>query len=97
MEDHSTDSSKCPFSSRQNTAGNGTQNQHWWPNQLKLNILRQNTPASNPRDKGFNYREAFESLDLSALKQDLHALMTDSQDWWPADFGRLSNIREATA
>jgi catalase-peroxidase len=65
----------------------GTKNIDWWPNQLKLNILRQHSPLSNPMGDGFNYAEAFKSLDLGALKKDLHKLMTDSQDWWPADFG----------
>lgn len=76
--------SKCPF---HHTAGGGTNNQDWWPNQLKLDILHQHSSKPNPLDDDFNYREAFESLDYEALKADLHALMTDSQDWWPADFG----------
>ncbi len=81
--------SKCPFSggAMKKTAGNGTRNRDWWPNQLKLNILRQNSNLSNPMDKDFNYTEAFQKLDLKALKQDLYDLMTDSQDWWPADYG----------
>jgi catalase-peroxidase len=69
------------------TAGNGTRNRDWWPNQLKLSILRQNSNLSNPMDKDFSYTEAFQKLDLKALKQDLCDLMTDSQDWWPADYG----------
>jgi catalase-peroxidase len=76
--------SKCPF---HQAAGRGTQNQEWWPNQLKLNILRQHSSLSNPMGEKFNYAEEFKSLDLAALKKDLQALMTDSQDWWPADFG----------
>ncbi|MEL6732533.1 MAG: catalase/peroxidase HPI, partial [Bacteroidota bacterium] len=68
-------------------AGGGTNNQDWWPNQLKLNILRQHSSLSNPMDKDFDYAEAFKSLDLEALKQDLTELMTDSQEWWPADYG----------
>ncbi len=65
----------------------GTKNRDWWPNQLKLNILRQRSSLSNPMGKDFSYAEEFKSLDLKALKKDLHKLMTDSQDWWPADFG----------
>ncbi|MDB4767170.1 catalase/peroxidase HPI [Flavobacteriaceae bacterium] len=80
---------KCPFSQGavKSAAGKGTTNKDWWPNQLNINILRQHGKASNPMDEGFNYKKAFESLDLKALKQDLYKLMTDSQDWWPADFG----------
>jgi len=62
-------------------------NQVWWPNQLNLKILHQNSPATDPMETGFNYAEAFKSLDLDALKQDLFALMTTSQEWWPADYG----------
>jgi catalase-peroxidase len=82
---------KCPFHNQQSAGGGGTRNQDWWPNQLKLNILRQHTSASNPMGD-FNYAEAFKSLDLAALKSDLHALMTDSQDWWPADFGHYGGL-----
>ncbi len=67
-------------------------NQHWWPDQLNLNVLDQNSPQSNPMGAAFNYTEAFESLDLDALKQDLTALMTDSQDWWPADYGHYGPL-----
>lgn len=91
----SNDISKCPFHNgtmRQSVAGNGTRNRDWWPNQLKLNILRQHSSLSNPMDKDFNYAEAFKSLDLGAVKQDLHQLMTDSQDWWPADFGHYGPL-----
>jgi catalase-peroxidase len=77
---------------KHNVAGGGPRNQDWWPNQLKLNVLRQNSPLSNPMDKGFNYAEAFKTLDLEAVKKDLHALMTDSQDWWPADFGHYGGL-----
>jgi len=81
--------SKCPFSGTmlRQTAGGGTSNRDWWPNQLKLNILRQNSSKSNPMDPDFNYREAFNSLDYAAVKKDLVDLMTTSQDWWPADYG----------
>lgn len=80
---------KCPFltGALKQTAGGGTRNRDWWPNQLKLNILRQHSDLSNPMDKGFNYSEAFNSLDLSAVKQDIYELMTKSQPWWPADYG----------
>ncbi|VVP46625.1 Catalase-peroxidase [Pseudomonas fluorescens] len=76
--------SKCPFN---NAAGGGTTNRDWWPNQLNLKILSQHSPKSDPLGGDFNYAEAFKSLDFQALKKDLTALMTDSQDWWPADFG----------
>jgi catalase-peroxidase len=95
MEKESADISKCPFhngSLKQNTAGGGTRNRDWWPNQLKLNILRQHSPVSNPMGEEFDYAEAFKSLDLEAVKKDLHALMTDSQDWWPADFGHYGPL-----
>lgn len=77
---------------KSNVAGNGTRNRDWWPKQLKLNILRQYSSLSNPMDGEFNYAEAFKSLDYQALKNDLHALMTDSQDWWPADFGHYGGL-----
>lgn len=87
---------KCPFNhgdaAPKKTAGNGTANRDWWPNQLKLNILRQQSELSDPLDPDFNYREAFKSLDYDSLKKDLHALMTDSQDWWPADFGHYGPL-----
>ncbi|MDQ8185757.1 catalase/peroxidase HPI [Pelagicoccus sp. SDUM812002] len=76
--------SKCPFN---HSAGGGTANHDWWPNQLKLDILRQHSSLSDPMGEEFDYAKEFESLDLEAVKKDLHALMTDSQDWWPADFG----------
>ena len=78
--------SKCPMSGRPTSAG-ARSNADWWPNQLNLRILHQNTPASDPTDKGFNYAEEFKSLDLNAVVKDLHALMTSSQAWWPADYG----------
>ena len=75
---------KCPFSQG---AGGGTTNSDWWPKQLRLDLLHQHSSKSDPMGNGFDYAEAFNSLDLAAVKQDLAALMTDSQDWWPADFG----------
>lgn len=81
--------SKCPFSTNivKQVAGGGTKNQDWWPNQLKLNILRQHSSLVNPMGETFDYTTAFKSLDLGAIKKDLYDLMTDSQDWWPADYG----------
>jgi catalase-peroxidase len=80
---------KCPFSggALKQSAGSGTRNRDWWPNQLKLNILRQHSSLSNPMGESFNYAEEFKSLDLDALKKDIFDLMTTSQDWWPADYG----------
>ncbi|MEM6803682.1 MAG: catalase/peroxidase HPI [Bacteroidota bacterium] len=80
---------KCPFLSgiQNQSAGGGTSNRDWWPNQLKLNILRQHSLLSNPMGEDFDYAEEFNSLDLAAVKKDLHDLMTDSQEWWPADYG----------
>ena len=87
--DSSSNESKCPFlnGSMGQGAGRGTSNRDWWPNQLKLNILRQHSSLSNPLGEDFDYAEAFEKLDLEAVKSDLTKLMTDSQDWWPADYG----------
>ncbi|MFQ2173927.1 catalase/peroxidase HPI [Aeromonas rivipollensis] len=79
-----SEESKCPFN---HTAGVGRTNRDWWPNQLRLDLLHQHSPSSDPMDKDFNYAEAFNSLDYKALKKDLVKLMTDSQEWWPADFG----------
>lgn len=90
MEENPENISKCPVTGvtgMHSTALGGTKNIHWWPNQLKLNVLRQHSDKSSPMGEGFNYREEFKKLDLSAIKNDLHKLMTDSQDWWPADFG----------
>jgi catalase-peroxidase len=81
--------SKCPFSGgmQNQRPGGGPRNQDWWPNQIKLNMLRQHSTLSNPMDSQFNYAEAFKSLDYTALKNDIMDLMTKSQDWWPADYG----------
>src|SRR5215831_3423281 len=79
---------KCPFS----PAFGGTSNRDWWPNQLRLDVLHQHSSLSNPMGGDFNYTEAFKSLDLAAVKKDLLALMTDSQDWWPADFGHYGPL-----
>ena len=83
------DSSKCPFlgGSKKFTAGTGTTNKDWWPNQINLKILSQHSSKTNPMAEDFNYAEEFNKLDLKAVKQDLFNLMTDSQDWWPADYG----------
>ena len=82
-----TEDSKCPVTGRRSKpiAGGGTSNRDWWPNQLNLKILHQHSHMSNPMGEAFNYAEEFKTLDLKALKKDLYALMTDSQDWWPAD------------
>ncbi len=89
-----TTESKCPFSGggSKPTASSGTSNQDWWPNQLNLKVLHQHSPLSDPLNKNFNYADAFNSLDLAAVKKDLHALMTDSQPWWPADFGHYGPL-----
>ncbi|MEO6672516.1 MAG: catalase/peroxidase HPI [Ginsengibacter sp.] len=95
MEKDSNDISKCPIDHggiKHNVGGGGAKNRDWWPNQLKLNILRQHSSLSNPNGQDFAYAEAFKSLDLEAVKKDLHALMTDSQDWWPADFGHYGPL-----
>ena len=86
---NSSNESKCPFTgeSQKQIRGSGPTNRDWWPNQLQLNILRQHSSLTDPMDEGFNYAEEFKSLDLNAVKQDLFDLMTDSQDWWPADYG----------
>jgi catalase-peroxidase len=89
------DISKCPFhnsKAKQNFGGGGTKNRDWWPDQLKLNILRQHSSLSNPMEAEFNYAEEFKTLDLQAVKKDLHHLMTDSQEWWPADFGHYGPL-----
>src|SRR5258707_156205 len=80
---------KCPVA---HTTLGGRSNSDWWPNQLNLRILHQNSHLSDPMGKDFNYAEAFKKLDLKALKTDLYVLMTDSQDWWPADFGHYGGL-----
>ena len=80
---------KCPFP---HAAGSGTTNIEWWPKQLRVDLLAQHSSKTNPLDQGFNYAEAFKSLDYAALKKDLAAVMTDSQDWWPADFGHYGGL-----
>lgn len=92
MSNNSNNGSKCPFPHPTGVSAFGTSVNDWWPNRLKLNILRQNSEKSNPMDKDFNYKEAFNSLDYEALKNDLKELMTQSQDWWPADFGHYGGL-----
>ncbi|WP_282123577.1 catalase/peroxidase HPI [Algibacter mikhailovii] len=88
------DLSKCPFFSgkQKETAGSGTRNRDWWPNELKLNILRQHDKSSNPMGEDFDYAQAFNSIDFDTLKQEVIDLMTDSQDWWPADYGHYGPL-----
>ena len=100
MEDkHTSNSSagaeaKCPFhgGAMKQSAGAGTRNRDWWPNQLKLNILRQNSALSNPMDESFDYAKEFKSLDYAQLKKEINALMTESQEWWPADYGHYGPL-----
>ncbi len=92
-----SEESKCPVTGKsaqpaQPMGGRGTSNQDWWPNQLNLRILHQHSAKSNPMGEDFNYAEAFKTLDLEAVKKDLYALMTDSQDWWPADYGHYGGL-----
>ncbi len=89
-----TEGSKCPVTGRghKQSAGSGTSNRDWWPNQLNLKILHQHSPLVNPMGETFNYAEEFKKLDLQSLKKDLYALMTDSQDWWPADWGHYGGL-----
>ena len=81
---------KCPFNHA--VVGDATTNRDWWPNQLRVDLLNQHSSRSNPLDAGFDYATAFKGLDYAALKADLKALMTDSQDWWPADFGHYGGL-----
>jgi catalase-peroxidase len=94
MGENMNSESKCPMSgaAHMHTAIGAKSNQGWWPNQLNLKILHQNSPLSDPMGKDFNYAEEFKSLDLNALKQDIFALMTTSQDWWPADYGHYGPL-----
>ena len=89
-----TEESKCPVTGRMSKpiSGGGTSNRDWWPNQLNLKILHQHSQKSNPMGEAFNYAKEFKKLDLKALKKDLSALMTDSQDWWPADWGHYGGL-----
>ncbi|MEW6003908.1 MAG: catalase/peroxidase HPI [Stygiobacter sp.] len=92
MSNNSNNESKCPFPHQTSVSAFGTNINDWWPNRLMLNILRQNSEKSNPMDKDFNYKKAFKNLDYDALKKDLKELMTQSQDWWPADFGHYGGL-----
>ncbi len=95
MNNHNDgDIGKCPFmgGTHKESAGGGTTNRDWWPNQLKLNILRQNSEKSDPMTSGFDYASAFNSIDYAELKKDVIELLTDSQDWWPADYGHYGPL-----
>src|SRR5438445_65163 len=89
VPDNKTAESGCPFASgaRKNVLTGTRSNADWWPNQLNVGILHQHSPLSDPMGEAFNYAEEFKTLDLGAVVQDLHTLMTASQDWWPADYG----------
>jgi catalase-peroxidase len=87
-----TDQDKCPVLHGDHSARGSAANQHWWPNQLNLNILHQGSSKSNPMDPGFDYAAEFQTLDLAAVKADLTELMTDSKDWWPADYGHYGPL-----
>src|SRR3569832_865254 len=88
-EHHPKAGAKCPFihGELKQTAGTGTRNRDWWPNQLNLSILRQHSSLSDPMEKDFNYAEEFKKLDLQQVKKDIIEVLTTSQDWWPADYG----------
>ncbi|TWI85534.1 catalase-peroxidase [Lacibacter cauensis] len=92
--ENNTSQGKCPVTGAMSkqSAGSGTRNRDWWPNQLKLNVLRQHSALSNPMGESFNYAEEFKSLDLDAVKKDIYELMTTSQDWWPADYGHYGPL-----
>ncbi len=94
LHSSSPDTTKCPFmgGTQKKTAGGGTRNRDWWPNELKLNILRQNATKSDPMGNDFDYASAFNSIDYPELKKDITNLMTDSQDWWPADYGHYGGF-----
>ncbi|MEZ4883081.1 MAG: catalase-peroxidase, partial [Flavobacteriaceae bacterium] len=85
---------QCPYfgNAQYQAAGGGTKNSDWWPNSLRLNVLRQQDTKSNPMGNGFDYKKEFKKLDYNALKKDLAKLMTDSQDWWPADYGHYGGL-----
>lgn len=87
-----SDKSQCPFHGAQTATHNGQSNDNWWPNQLNINILHQHDRKSNPMDEKFDYADAFNLLDLPAVKQDINELMTTSQDWWPADYGHYGPL-----
>ena len=89
-----SDETKCPFSggARTHATAGAPTNAAWWPNQLKLNILHQHSPLAAPMGETFHYAREFKSLDLNAVIKDLHALMTTSQDWWPADYGHYGPL-----
>src|SRR6201998_4575668 len=94
QEQNLSTEAKCPFSggARQHAMAGAPTNADWWPNQLNLKILHQRSPLSDPMDKEFNYAQEFKSLDLNAVIKDLHALMTDSQEWWPANYGHYGGL-----
>ncbi|MBJ2356036.1 peroxidase family protein, partial [Sphaerochaeta sp. S2] len=84
---------KCPVTGATSSGGSkGTINKDWWPNQINLDMLRQNSEKTNPMDLSFNYKNEFKKLDYNQLKQDLYNLMTNSQDWWPADYGHYGGL-----
>ena len=85
-----SDIKQCPFHTQ--ATANAPSNRSWWPEQLSVEILHQNPAAGSPMDADFDYAEAFDSLNLGAVKEDLYALMTDSQDWWPADYGHYGPL-----
>src|ERR1700686_5229100 len=90
QEQNMSTESNCPI--HRHTAAGAPTNANWWPNQLNLKILHQHSTLSDPMDSKFNYAEEFKSLDLNAVVKDLHALMTKSQDWWPADYGHYGPL-----
>ena len=91
-EDKKASEGKCPVLGHRHTAVGATANQHWWPNQVNLKMLHQNSPLSDPMGEEFNYAEEFRTLDLAAVKKDIEAVMTTSQDWWPADYGHYGPL-----
>jgi catalase-peroxidase len=87
-----TNEDKCPVTGASTQLAGNQPNEKWWPNELNLKLLHQNCPEASPLNKDFNYAEAFKTLDLDALKKDIEALMTTSQDWWPADYGHYGPL-----